>query len=109
MQSVQPTKWTIWIYLSDWVLRDGQTDILDSNCTDDAMYMRNLSKLEKAELQQAVAVDSNETCELSFSNGLTLFVDDASDIYGDESEMLMIFRNDECLGKFNSGNGLVRR
>lgn len=108
-QSDRPIKWMIWIYLSDWVLRDGQTDILDSDCTDNATYVRCLSKLENAVLQRAVAVDANETCELSFSNGFELFVDDASDIYGDESVMLMIFRNDECLGKFKSGAGLARQ
>ena len=109
MQSDGPTKWMIWIYLSDWVLRDGQADLLDSGCTDSTMYEQCLSKLEKAELKRAVAVDAGETCELSFSNGFELFIDDASDIYGQESEMLMIFRDGECAGVFKAGKGLVHR
>jgi hypothetical protein len=99
--------WRIWIYLCDWVLTEGEAEVLDSNCTDNRFYADHLGKLIGADLTECVAIDANKSCRLSFSSGAQLTLDDASDIYGPDKDMFMIFQNDECVASFKPIIGLI--
>ncbi len=97
-----------WVYLCDWSLVQGGVEILDSKCEDDQLYKSSLAKLVGSSLNNVSGLDENETCKLTFSNSLELFLDDAADIYGQQRDMMMIFRGDSPFLVFRSGIGLVR-
>jgi hypothetical protein len=101
-------RWMIWVYLCDWVLmdRDG-TEILNSDCSDNAIYEQALKKLINVKLLEAGAEDNNETCRLFFSDDFQLFMDDASDVYGPDKDMFKIFRNDSFYAFFKPRIGFV--
>jgi hypothetical protein len=107
-QPPNATQWRVWIYLCDWALKEGDVETLDSDCTNNERYDRGLAKLIGKELLRALATDENETCELLFSNDMRLFVDDASDVYGPEQDMIKIFRNEKFEIAFKSRVGLTK-
>jgi hypothetical protein len=96
---------SLWIYLCDWAICEGDCELLNSDCTETSAYSSALAKLVGHLLESASVADL-ESCEFVFSNGIRLSVDDASDIYGDEKELVMIFRGRQRIAAFRSGAGL---
>jgi len=100
-------QWSIWIYLCDWAFLKDENDLLNSDSEDGSAYEGTLENILGLRLEGVVAGKGNESCEFTFSNGLLLFVDDASDIYGPRKDLFMLFHGRKCVGAFRSGIGLV--
>jgi hypothetical protein len=100
------SQWSIWVYLCDWSLRSDGEELLNSDCSDDSSYEHALARLTGGRLLRTEIRDENETAELIFDGGITLFVDDASDIYGENRELLMVFNGRKCISVLRSGIGM---
>lgn len=101
------SSWMFWVYLCDWSLIENGVEVLTSKSEDDREYEIALAKLILAELITVVGLDDNETCRLAFSNGLELFLDDASDLYGENQDFVMIFHEGSIFCVFRAGRGLI--
>jgi hypothetical protein len=99
-------RWTLWVYLCDWVLLQGGVECLNSDCIDNSIYECWLEKLIGADLLKATATADDESCQFVFANGFELILDDASDRYGDQQDLVKVFKNDSFQFSFKSSIGI---
>ena len=96
----------LWVYMCDWELRGPRNTLIASSETVSPQNVSSLHILNGLHLSDIRSNEEQTELCLFFDGEYMLFLDDASDIYGAGSEMLVFFEGGKHVNTFLSPGGL---
>lgn len=104
----KPETHRLWVYLCDWVLRENAHVLVCSDTISEA-NAAVVSLLVGRKITKYAIGDDNDWIELFFDGNMSLQLDEASDLYGEEAEMLLFFELNKHKGSFLHSTGVKER
>jgi hypothetical protein len=99
----------LWVYMCDWELRGPRNALIACSETVSAQSASSIDVLNGLHLADIRSNDKQTELCLVFDGEYMLFLDDASDIYGSGSEMLVFFEGGKHVNTFLSPGGVRPR
>ncbi len=96
----------LWVYMCDWELRGPGNALIACSETISTQGAPSLCVLNGLHLADIRSNDNQTELCLVFDGEYMLFLDDASDIYGSGSEMLVFFEGGKHVNTFLSPGGV---
>jgi hypothetical protein len=96
----------LWVYMCDWELRGPRNSLIACSETVSVHSAASLHVLNGLHLTDIRSNDKQTELCLLFDGEYMLFLDDASDIYGSGSEMLVFFEGGKHVNTFLSPGGV---
>jgi hypothetical protein len=96
----------LWVYMCDWELRGPGNALIACSETISTQSASSLYVLNGLHLADIRSNDNQTELCLFFDSEYMLFLDDASDIYGSGSEMLVFFEGGKHVNTFLSPGGV---
>jgi hypothetical protein len=96
----------LWVYMCDWELRGPGNALMACSETISTESASSLCVLNGHHLADVLANDNQTELCLVFDGEYMLFLDDAADIYGSGSEMLVFFEGGKHVNTFLSPGGV---